>query len=771
MASVGSFRAPRRSRLSTAVLVIVALIAGALVVTQAADFRPAEAATASQFAPGNLISDAAFFDGDSMTSAQIQTFLQARVPSCSSSYACMTTYTQATPTMSATAYCSRYAGESSESAALILSKVGRACGVSQKSLIVLLEKEQGLITASSPSKSRFDKATGMGCPDTAGCDPAFNGFFYQVYYAASQFQRYAANPGSYRHHAGQDNAVLYHPNSACGSNTVFIENQATAGLYNYTPYQPNSAAMSNLYGTGNECSSYGNRNFWRIYSDWFGNPTAGSSLVKTSSSSAVFLLSGDIKYLIASSAVLSALRPLGPIGTVSQPLLDTYPTSGTASSIVRSPSGTISLIDGTTLRKFPTCTMVGAFGGSCSAAGYTQLQEYQVAEFAAGTVLSTQVAATSGKQYSVEAGTKREILDAASATEAGLTATYTAISDRALGLIPLGVPIVRDSVFVRTRGTGTYSFIAGGERHSVTETLATQSSAPALLAGYLDSASVSALAEGSPFTAVVASMDGDRRVVSSVGVSSWPDGPVVPAARPIAVSDAFVASYSPGADIVPGSIIRGISAPTVYLVGAAGLRPIGTMSQVNALMVEGGSITRIPDAVIDATPKAGKVLPFATQIKISGGSAVYLVDGADSLIHLPSLALTKDGGISGFTTVDAASVASYMAATARLTYGIRCGNQMMIPAGGMWHPITAAQEPLYPVGVTVLTPASCGVLTVGSVATKLIRTPDGKIYLLEAGNKRHVTSMAKFRALQADGTTYLNVSTAFAALIPAGAAY
>ncbi len=57
------------------------------------------------------------------------------------------------------------------------------------------------------------------------------------------------------------------------------------------------------------------------------------------------------------------------------------------------------------------------------------------------------------------------------------------------------------------------------------------------------------------------------------------------------------------------------------------------------------------------------------------------------------------------------------------------------------------------------------------MATKLIRTPDGKIYLLEAGNKRHVTSMAKFRALQADGTTYLNVSTAFAALIPAGAAY
>jgi hypothetical protein len=31
--------------------------------------------------------------------------------------------------------------------------------------------------------------------------------------------------------------------------------------------------LSNLYGTGNSCSSYGNRNFWRIYYEWFGNPT------------------------------------------------------------------------------------------------------------------------------------------------------------------------------------------------------------------------------------------------------------------------------------------------------------------------------------------------------------------------------------------------------------------------------------------------------------------------------------------------------------------
>lgn len=53
-----------------------------------------------------------------------------------------------------------------------------------------------------------------------------------------------------------------------------METAATAALYNYTPYTPNGAALSNMYGTGDRCSEYGNRNFWRIFNDWFG-PTIG----------------------------------------------------------------------------------------------------------------------------------------------------------------------------------------------------------------------------------------------------------------------------------------------------------------------------------------------------------------------------------------------------------------------------------------------------------------------------------------------------------------
>jgi len=263
----------RRRRL-LAVISAFALLGG-LFVANATTAEPAEAASASAFRPGNLISDTLFFNGNSMSAGEVQGFLNAAVPACRSGYRCLKDFSQATPTRSAVAgRCGAYAGSPQESAATIITRVGIACGISQKALIVLIEKEQSLITDSWPSDRQYRSATGYGCPDTADCDATYYGFFNQVYAAALQFKNYAANPTRWNHVAGRVNAIRYHPDAACGSSSVFIENQATAGLYNYTPYQPNASALANLYGRGDDCGAYGNRNFWRIYTDWFG-PTNG----------------------------------------------------------------------------------------------------------------------------------------------------------------------------------------------------------------------------------------------------------------------------------------------------------------------------------------------------------------------------------------------------------------------------------------------------------------------------------------------------------------
>jgi len=270
----GSFEAPRVRWRLMAALATLGLVFGMSVPVGGAA-GPASAATAEDFNPGRIISDAVFYAAGSMGPDQVQAFLSSKVATCRAGYTCLKDYRQATANIAADQYCTGYAGSAQETAAMIIVKAAQACGISPKVMIVLLEKEQSLVTDDWPTAGQYAKATGNGCPDTAACDPATLGFQYQVYYGARAFQRYALNPTAYNFHANETKNIQYHPDAACGTRAVHIENQATANLYNYTPYVPNDAALRNLYGQGDACSSYGNRNFWRIYTDWFGSTLSG----------------------------------------------------------------------------------------------------------------------------------------------------------------------------------------------------------------------------------------------------------------------------------------------------------------------------------------------------------------------------------------------------------------------------------------------------------------------------------------------------------------
>ncbi|MBM7830021.1 uncharacterized protein with LGFP repeats [Agromyces cerinus] len=257
-------------------LLAAVLVIGGVGLTETVGQVPAaNAANGSDFNPGMIITDAVFYDSGTMTVAQIQSFLNARVPTCRSGYVCLKSYRQTTTSQPARSEgCSAYSGQTSETAATIIYKVARACGINPRTLLVLLEKEQALVSDTWPSSRQYRSATGYGCPDTADCDANYYGFFNQVYHASWQFKKYRARPADRAYQAGRTNTILWHPNAACGSSKVYIQNQATAGLYLYTPYRPNAAALANLYGTGDGCSSYGNRNFWRIFTDWFGSTGA-----------------------------------------------------------------------------------------------------------------------------------------------------------------------------------------------------------------------------------------------------------------------------------------------------------------------------------------------------------------------------------------------------------------------------------------------------------------------------------------------------------------
>lgn len=233
------------------------------------------------FNPGNIISDAVFTNKSTMSEAQIQSFFNSKVSKCvvgkdenGRPFVCLKDFKITSVNRPADSYCSGYKGASNESAARIIYKVAQACNINPQVLITMLQKEQGLITHVWPSAWRYDSALGQGCPDTAPCDPNFVGFFHQIYGAARQMQIYMEGKWFQWYAPGKTWGILWHPNANCGRGNVYIANKATAALYYYTPYQPNAAAMRAGYGEGDGCSSYGNRNFYNYFTDWFGSTQA-----------------------------------------------------------------------------------------------------------------------------------------------------------------------------------------------------------------------------------------------------------------------------------------------------------------------------------------------------------------------------------------------------------------------------------------------------------------------------------------------------------------
>jgi hypothetical protein len=257
-----------------------------------------EAADNSLFNANNIMSDYVMTNSDSMTEAQIQAFLNSKV-TCDhwgekwselgggtrAQYAqargwalpfqCLNTYTQ-----------------DGETSAHIIWQAAQDYSINPQVLIVLLQKEQSLVTDEWPGPHQYRSATGYGCPDTAACDSQYYGFKNQVRNAAKFFHAYqTGNPAWYKlvwpddHYNGTWRQFYYniewHPKFLneqtgqyedwCGVSNTLIENRATASLYSYTPYRPNQAALNAGYGNGDWCSSYGNRNFFLYFTDWFGN--------------------------------------------------------------------------------------------------------------------------------------------------------------------------------------------------------------------------------------------------------------------------------------------------------------------------------------------------------------------------------------------------------------------------------------------------------------------------------------------------------------------
>lgn len=244
--------------------------------------QPAQASLAG-FTAGNIMEDGVMANKNTMSEAQIQSFLKSKNSCNDSNLSRLSGYNANEGWLHSngkTFYYNLKNGKfvcmadenfNGESAARIIWQAAQDYNINPQVIIVLLQKEQGLVTDTWPNKNhQYAAATGYDCPDSGnGCNNANAGFKTQIRKAAQLFR--TVLDGGWSNYPVGVNYVQYHPNKACGGTNVNIVNRATSALYRYTPYQPNQAALNAGYGTGDGCSAYGNRNFYNYFTDWFGS--------------------------------------------------------------------------------------------------------------------------------------------------------------------------------------------------------------------------------------------------------------------------------------------------------------------------------------------------------------------------------------------------------------------------------------------------------------------------------------------------------------------
>ncbi len=245
------------------------------------------AVSTSGFNPGNIISDAVMSNYNSMSVADIQNFLTSKNSCNNTNEAYWRQLENQYPNLDWHFENGHFVCLSEErfgdtwteigtgqTAAEIIYQAAQDYRINPQVLLVLLEKEQSLISDTFPNNNQYRSATGYGCPDTAACNSKYYGFKNQIRNAAALFRNVLDYGYSVYPEKTHGVYISYSPNSACGRSEVYIENRATAALYRYTPYQPNAAALNAGYGIGDGCSAYGNRNFYLYFNSWFGDSQA-----------------------------------------------------------------------------------------------------------------------------------------------------------------------------------------------------------------------------------------------------------------------------------------------------------------------------------------------------------------------------------------------------------------------------------------------------------------------------------------------------------------
>jgi len=281
---------------------------------------------AADFDNGYIISDSDLTSYNSMTLAEIQTFLDNRAGTLGK-------------------FVTVDAFGVMRSAAEIIYQAAQTYKINPKFLLVMLQKEMSLVEDRTPKQSQYDWAMGYAvCDDCSVQDAGVllsKGFGLQVDKAAGAQRWYIENT---------KNGWLKTPGKTytIDGQTVTIQNQATANLYNYTPH------------------ILGNFNFWKIWNNWFSQFYPDGTLLQAEGEKTYWLLQNGMRREFASKTILVSRYDVNKVITISKNELQKYPVGTpikfTNYSLLQTPDKNVYLLVDDQLRQFESNEVVRKIG-------------------------------------------------------------------------------------------------------------------------------------------------------------------------------------------------------------------------------------------------------------------------------------------------------------------------------------------------------------------------------------------------------------------------
>ncbi len=325
-------------------------------------YTPLAALAQAQFNPQFIISDEEMQSTANWTKDDVQKFLQDR------------------GSFLTTLMAEDFTGLLKSAAEIIFDTAVRY-QINPKFLLVTLQKEQSLVTDDTPTQKQLDWATGYGVCDSCDLNGdallKYKGFGKQVDNAGGLIRWYYNNT---------DKSFVKKKDQ-----TISIDNQlimpqswATAFLYTYTPH------------------IHGNQNFWRIWNTWFSQIYPNGTLLRSASSTEVWLIQNNVKRKFKNQSTLLSRADPKMIVTVVDSELSNYQTGQEISfpnySILKTPNN-FYLLDYDTLRPFASAEVVRQIGYNPDE--FVEIADSDIVGYQIGSTITASTTAPQGVIYQI----------------------------------------------------------------------------------------------------------------------------------------------------------------------------------------------------------------------------------------------------------------------------------------------------------------------------------------------------------------------------------